>query len=80
MYQLSFEIVSLKYEELSASFNHYLNESTIKYNKVVVSFKSQMNFNSTRFGLVYHNLDVIVVVDVFLILFNFFSTVLNILI
>ena len=40
-----------------------------------------MNFNSTRFGLVYHNLDVVVVVVVVvLILFNFFSTVLNILI
>ena len=42
-----------------------------------------MNFNSTRFGLVHHNLNVVVVVVVvvvFLILFNFFSTVLNILI
>ena len=40
-----------------------------------------MNFNSTRFGLVYHYLDVVVVVVVvFLILFNFFSTVLKILI
>ena len=39
-----------------------------------------MNFNSTRFGLVYHNLDVVVVVVVvvYLILFNFFSTVLKV--
>ena len=41
-----------------------------------------MNFNSIRFGLAYHDLHivVVVVVVVFLILFNFFSTVLNILI
>ena len=33
-----------------------------------------MNFNSTRFGLVYHNLDVVVVVViVFLIMFTFLN-------
>ena len=55
-----------------------LIQSLLKW-KYQVSFKSQMNFNSTRFGLVYHNLDVVVVVVVvFLILFNFFSTVLKV--
>ena len=55
-----------------------LIQSLLKW-KYQVSFKSQINFNSTRFGLVYHNLDVVVVVVVvFLILFNFFSTVLKV--
>ena len=55
-----------------------LIQSLLKW-KYQVSFKSQINFNSTSFGLVYHNLDVVVVVVVvFLILFTFFSTVLKV--
>ena len=48
--------------------------------KVPSVFQEPNELNSTRFGLVYHNLDVVVVVVVvvYLILFNFFSTVLKV--
>ena len=54
-----------------------LIQSLLKW-KYQVSFKSQMNFNSTRFGLVHHNLNVVVVVVVFffkfcLIFFQLYS-------